>query len=813
MSAAPEAVTMETSNFAHVVFQHVAQSYAPHTPLECRYTLTHFITPHPKDWVGIFKVGWSTARDYYTFLWSPMPDGHTEGTSINRIVVFQGYYVPSDDGEFYQFCYVSHRGEIRGASTPFLFRANSPPHDEILAIEDDTHSDILVVTTKASILEEKLSSMERELEGVKEEKQHLEVAVETLTQERDALTHTLAQERDTHTHTLEEEREAHTHTLQQEQQACTQLRTQLQEATEEREEVRRRQEDLSSRLLQLEEDLIGTTQRALQKETQIDSLKDRIKKLSQEKENLESQLKNERDEKELYKVHLKSRELENTKLGAELQMVKGVEVTRENTIAQLTGEVCVLREQLRQKGEELEACRQGAAMLRAELRDAASVRDRSMAQLYAARLENDTLRQNTHTNTQDTTQDTHTPTHTHTHTNTTQQEEDAKTLGQQEAEELQREVEDLRVRLQMAAEHYKDKYKECQKLHKQVAKLTGEAKGSPEAGATPLTSSPEPSVPGSGVAGTGSDATLENLLNSKLKNDKSDKYKKIRQMLSEEKERSGVYVCELSKLEQRFREQLKTNETLRLQMAAEEDRYRSQVAEKGRELKELKDKLAALQKGKDLQRGVSGEQEGEEPGQEEAGLVFQEGEELQLQYPLPYQEPASLMTSHLEYGNPYTPDGDGDDLSDELLPRLPPMGPPSWDSNVGVASPGGVASWEPDVVISQPARNASRPDGLEEEEPNTQPIASEDPAPPQPPPAQITDTHTPFCFEASEQKRCPLCEVIFPPQYEQRRFEEHVESHWKVCPMCAQQFPLHVDQQIFEKHVLTHFDGNVLNFE
>lgn len=63
------------------------------------------------------------------------------------------------------------------------------------------------------------------------------------------------------------------------------------------------------------------------------------------------------------------------------------------------------------------------------------------------------------------------------------------------------------------------------------------------------------------------------------------------------------------------------------------------------------------------------------------------------------------------------------------------------------------------------------------------------------------------------QKRCPLCEVIFPPNYDQSKFEEHVESHWKVCPMCSEQFPLDCDQQLFEKHVLTHFDGNVLNFD
>lgn len=55
--------------------------------------------------------------------------------------------------------------------------------------------------------------------------------------------------------------------------------------------------------------------------------------------------------------------------------------------------------------------------------------------------------------------------------------------------------------------------------------------------------------------------------------------------------------------------------------------------------------------------------------------------------------------------------------------------------------------------------------------------------------------------------------MVFPPNYNQSQFEEHVESHWKVCPMCNEQFPLEYDQQAFEQHVQTHFDGNVLNFE
>lgn len=61
--------------------------------------------------------------------------------------------MPNDDGEFYQFCYVTHKGEIRGASTPFQFRANSPSVDELLTVEEECNSDILVVTTKAGFLE------------------------------------------------------------------------------------------------------------------------------------------------------------------------------------------------------------------------------------------------------------------------------------------------------------------------------------------------------------------------------------------------------------------------------------------------------------------------------------------------------------------------------------------------------------------------------------------------------------------------------------------------------------------------------------
>ncbi|XP_051922570.1 tax1-binding protein 1 homolog B isoform X4 [Hippocampus zosterae] len=818
---------MDTSNFAHVIFQNVGKSYLPHAALECHYTLTQFIKPHPKDWVGIFKVGWSTARDYYTFLWSPLPENHVDGTAVNRTVVFQGYYVPNDDGEFYQFCYVTHKGEIRGASTPFLFRANSPSEEELLTVEDECNSDILVVTTKAGFLEQKVEEAQR----VKDE---LVKKVALLQQEMEQ---------------LELAKESLRKACEREEEKCDLLKRQNQELQisskvlqEEKEEMKRRLEEATSRVLQLEEDLIGVTQRGLQKETELDFLKDRMKKLTIEKETLESQLNNEKDEKELYKIHLKNRELENTKLSAELQMMKSVDVNKDNTIAQFKEEVgrlqmCLtekenqykeimakvsplgdlkaLKEQLRQKEEQLQANQQQSTMLAAELRDASSSRDRTMSELYHMKLEADALRQ-AKAEAQD-------------HCDRLEvlvekMKEDAKQEAQAKAEEvctdpalvaeLQREVEDLKLRLHMAAEHYKEKYKECTRLQKQVLKLSeqpGEPKrnSAQELTTVPASVSPDTSVPGSPGS---ADPMLEAIMQEKLKgisrevSDKYSKYRKYKQLLMEEKERSGMMHDELAKMAVKVKEHQKISENLKLQLASEEDRCMSQVAEKGRELKELKEKLEELQKSsKKAEQGASGRAGAEN---------VQSSVPLFLQYPVPYAQDAptpllvSQSPSKLYFGNPYTDskgDDNDDELSDEQLLCFPPVGPPSWDSN---------------VVCIQPTRHQVQPDGVEESEDaprntnnnnvniNVKPTATEPPNP------FVNDGQTPFCFEPSmDMKRCPLCEVIFPPNYDQSKFEEHVESHWKICPMCSEQFPLDCDQKAFENHVLTHFDGHLLEFD
>ncbi|XP_074694146.1 tax1-binding protein 1 isoform X2 [Strix aluco] len=742
--------TLQTSNFAHVIFQNVAKSYLPNTHLECHYTLTQFIHPHQKDWVGIFKVGWSTARDYYTFLWSPMPENYVEGSTVNCVLTFQGYYLPNDDGEFYQFCYVTHKGEIRGASTPFQFRTSSPV-EELLTMEDEGNSDMLVVTTKAGLLEFKIEKI------IKEKEELLKVT--------SVLEKETAQLRD-QVERLEKE-------LNHEKQRCDQLQTeqknnvQASEALKtEIDDLKKKHDEAASKVLQLEEDIMTVTQKAIAKETELDSLKDKLKKVVLEKEQLECVLKTEKDEKELYKE-----------------------------------DASILKEQLRKAEDQIQASKQEAVLMSKELSDAVNVRDKTMADLHSARLENEKLKK----------QLADALAELKKITTLKNEQETSNTVEQ----ELRREVEDLKLRLQMAADHYKEKFKECQKLQKQVNKFTEQAKiaghqqkltdASNNETATAVVTDKKLSA--SPVSPISSDIVSEFMVKEQVREmnkeiaEKTEKYKKCKQMLADEKMKCSVYADELAKLELKWKEQVKINEGIKLQLATMEDQYKVQLAEKERRIKELASQLELFTSEKEL---------GRTPGNQAGRMMEGQISQQTLHFRNPYSEengPVPTVPSRLpvlQYGNPYASQERRDGADGAFNPddiQRPPVRTAFWEL-------------EDDVVCSQPSRNLSRPDGLEDPEDsndddNTVPSA------PDPPSLLLHERGTGFCFDSSfdVHKKCPLCDVMFPPNYDQSKFEEHVESHWKVCPMCSKQFPPDYDQQGFERHVQTHFDQNVLNFD
>ncbi|KAM6107874.1 LOW QUALITY PROTEIN: calcium-binding and coiled-coil domain-containing protein 2 [Pterocles gutturalis] len=137
------AVLLDNCHFSQVVFNNVEKFYVPGGDITCYYTLTQNIVPRGKDWVGIFRVGWKTTREYYTFMCS-LPGDTRSGSAVQQQIQFKAYYLPKDD-EYYQFCYVDQDGVVRGASVPFQFRA-------------ETEDDILVVTTQGEVEEIELQN-------------------------------------------------------------------------------------------------------------------------------------------------------------------------------------------------------------------------------------------------------------------------------------------------------------------------------------------------------------------------------------------------------------------------------------------------------------------------------------------------------------------------------------------------------------------------------------------------------------------------------------------------------------------------------
>ncbi|KAI4050303.1 calcium binding and coiled-coil domain 2 [Homo sapiens] len=153
------AVLLDHCHFSQVIFNSVEKFYIPGGDVTCHYTFTQHFIPRRKDWIGIFRVGWKTTREYYTFMWVTLPIDLNNKSAKQQEVQFKAYYLPKDD-EYYQFCYVDEDGVVRGASIPFQFR---PENEE----------DILVVTTQEEL--ETLQSINKKLElKVKEQKDYWE---------------------------------------------------------------------------------------------------------------------------------------------------------------------------------------------------------------------------------------------------------------------------------------------------------------------------------------------------------------------------------------------------------------------------------------------------------------------------------------------------------------------------------------------------------------------------------------------------------------------------------------------------------------
>ncbi|EDO33142.1 predicted protein, partial [Nematostella vectensis] len=142
------------ADFAAVVFHNVSDCYMPGNDIECCYTIKSSVKPTKKDWVGLFKVGWQSSKEHFTYEWSPFIEQQDveEGKAIANRVLFKAHFLPKADDEFYQFCYVSSSGDVRGASVPFQIKTKSDDYG-FECLEMDDEEGMLLVKNRTAILE------------------------------------------------------------------------------------------------------------------------------------------------------------------------------------------------------------------------------------------------------------------------------------------------------------------------------------------------------------------------------------------------------------------------------------------------------------------------------------------------------------------------------------------------------------------------------------------------------------------------------------------------------------------------------------
>ncbi|NXT34231.1 CACO2 protein, partial [Pelecanoides urinatrix] len=277
------AVLLDNCHFSQVVFNNVEKFYVPGGDITCYYTLTQNIVPRRKDWVGIFRVGWKTTREYYTFMWAPLPSDAHSDVAVQRQIQFKAYYLPKDD-EYYQFCYVDQDGVVRGASVPFQFRAE---------IEDD----ILVVTTQGEVEEIELqnknlhkeneelkascASLQKQNVDLQEElnkTQELQNSLESLRSNTEKLELELnsLKKENNHLKELDDCKEAELH----------QLKEQIQNVTSDKERLETRLkaaldhlDQLQSQVLKYEEEVENLSHMDRDKTEQLESLKEENRQL------------------------------------------------------------------------------------------------------------------------------------------------------------------------------------------------------------------------------------------------------------------------------------------------------------------------------------------------------------------------------------------------------------------------------------------------------------------------------------------------------------------------------------------------------
>ncbi|XP_029102213.1 calcium-binding and coiled-coil domain-containing protein 1 isoform X2 [Scleropages formosus] len=387
-----------------VEFRNVGQSYFPQSRVECHYSLSPQHMWTSSDWIGLFKVGWSSVRDYHTFVWAVAPAGYQEGTAVNCCVQFQASYLPGPSTDPFQFVYVDGKGAICARSSHFTFCAPKPLED-LVTLEEEGHeeeegADLLLVVPRAELLQSRLEECLRErsellqarevAERAQERERHLrERAKEDWDRARGELEESIAK--------LKEK-------LRQSQEKIEEMEKKQQEAQFSHEAMIMEKDSLMAQIMEsqqrikaLEDEAKALAHRGTEKEAELERMKERIKKMTAQKWEEEEERKTLQDKLQQSEEELRSLAAEFQGLRSSLAQRDMQALQLRDTITTLTSKLHAAQKkeaeceaalcELQSLQERLAASEHTAEGLKAELSAMAARRDQAQAEVHQARLQ------------------------------------------------------------------------------------------------------------------------------------------------------------------------------------------------------------------------------------------------------------------------------------------------------------------------------------------------------------------------------------------------------------------------------------------
>nr|XP_061841702.1 calcium-binding and coiled-coil domain-containing protein 1-like isoform X2 [Nerophis lumbriciformis] len=387
-----------------VEFRNVGCSYFPQSRVDCHYTLSTLHNWASSDWIGLFKAGWSSVKDYHTFVWALVPADYEEGTEVNCCVQFHASYLPKPCAQKYEFVYIDAKGEVCSRSSEFTFCAPKPLED-LVTLEEEPHgedegTDMLLVIPRAELLQSRLQ------ECLRERTELLQIQ-EAACRQRDEVRADFNRAREAWLRLrkeLKNDISRHQEELKRSQDNIEEMERKQKEEmalvewlTQENSALLEVKEANQVRIRELEEDIKTLTQRAVEREIELERMKERAKKAA-------ALQKEEESDKKTLQTFLEQNEGDLRSLSKEFQSLRNSLAQRDTCVLQLQNTISTLTQKLtaahrkealneamlremRSLQERLDVSERNVDGLKNDLSTMVAQRDRGQAELHQARLQ------------------------------------------------------------------------------------------------------------------------------------------------------------------------------------------------------------------------------------------------------------------------------------------------------------------------------------------------------------------------------------------------------------------------------------------